>query len=111
MSINEFIDFVLNKLISFYDPKKIYLFGSQAKNQANKDSDIDFMIIKESDKPKRLRTLEFRKELRGHNYYPIDILVYTPQEFKNECNIKGTIAYRVKEEGKKLYEQKNTIVR
>lgn len=109
MSINEYIDFVLNKLVSFYDPQIIYLFGSQARNEANKDSDIDFLIVKESDKPKRLRALEFRKELRGHNYYPVDILVYTPQEFKNECKIKGTIAYHVKEEGKILYEQKSTI--
>lgn len=109
MSINEYIDFVLNKLISFYDPQIIYLFGSQARNEANKDSDIDFLIVKESDKPKRLRALEFRKELRGHNYYPVDILVYTPQEFKDECKIKGTIAYHVKEEGKILYEPKSTI--
>jgi predicted nucleotidyltransferase len=108
MSINEYIEFVLNKLISFYAPQLIYLFGSQARNDANEDSDIDFLIIKESNKPKRLRALEFRKELRGQNCYPVDILVYTPQEFKDECNIKGTIAYHVKKEGKLLYGQKST---
>lgn len=109
MTIDEYINFVLNKLISFYDPEKIYLFGSQARNDADENSDIDFLVIKESTKPKRLRVLEFRKELRGYNYYPVDILVYTPQEFKNESNIKGTIAYHVKEEGKLLYGQESTI--
>ena len=110
MSINEYIDFVLEKLISFYDPQIVYLFGSQARNDANKDSDIDFLIIDETDKPKRLRVLEFRKELRGKNIYPVDILVYTPQEFTDRCHIKGTMAYHVKEEGKILYEQKDTVV-
>jgi predicted nucleotidyltransferase len=109
MTISEYIDFVLNKLISFYEPQKIYLFGSQARNEANKDSDIDFLVITNSNKPKRLRALDFRKELRGHNYFPVDILVYTPQEFRNESKFKGTIANRVKEEGKILYEQRNTF--
>ena len=97
MNISEYIDFVINKLISFYKAQKVYLFGSQARNNANEDSDIDFLIIKDSNKPKRLRALDFRKKLRGHNEYPVDILVYTPQEFKQEANIKGTIAHHVKE--------------
>lgn len=103
MPINDYIDFLVSKLVSFFKPNKIFLFGSQARNDANIDSDIDLLIIKESDKPKRMRALEFRKELRGYNYYPVDLLVYTPQEFQNESSIKGTIAYHVLKEGKILY--------
>ena len=110
MSIDEYINLVLKKIVSFYNPQMVYLFGSQARNDANENSDLDFLIIEETDKPKRLRALEFRKELRGQNYYPVDILVYTPQEFRNECQIKGTMSYHIKEEGKILYEQKNTVV-
>ncbi len=109
MSINEYIDFVLKKIVSFYNPQMVCLFGSQARNDANENSDIDLLVIEQTDKPRRLRALDFRKELRGQNYFPVDILVYTPQEFKDECQIKGTIAYHVKEEGKILYEQKNTV--
>ena len=109
MSINEYIDFVLKKIVAFYNPQMVYLFGSQARNDANENSDIDLLVIKQTDKPKRLRALDFRKELRGQNYYPVDILVYTPQEFTDECKIKGTMAYHIKEEGKILYEQKNTV--
>lgn len=109
MSINEYINLVLKKIVSFYNPKMVYLFGSQARNDANENSDIDFLIIEETNKPKRFRALEFRKELRGQNYYPVDILVYTPQEFMDECKIKGTMAYHIKEEGKILYERKNTV--
>lgn len=109
MTINEYVDFVLKKIVSFYNPEMVYLFGSQARNEANKNSDIDFLIIKEFEQPKRLRALEFRKELRGQNYYPVDLVVYTPQEFEDESQIKGTMAYRIKKEGKILYEQRNTV--
>ena len=107
MSIDEFVDFVKNKLISFYNPHALYLFGSQARNKANENSDIDFLVINDSIKPKRQRALEFRKTMRGKNLYPIDIIVYTPKEFETECTIKGTVAYAVSREGKLLYGQHN----
>lgn len=103
MTIEDHIHFVLSKLIDYYSPQKIFLFGSQAREDANENSDIDFLVIKESDEPRHKRALNFRKELRGRNFYPIDILVYTPGEFENECNIKGTISYQVIKEGKLLY--------
>lgn len=103
MTIKEFIDFVLKQIISFFHPKKVYLFGSQARGDATVDSDIDFLIINESSESKRQIALNFRKTLRGRNLYPIDILIYTPDEFENEQQIKGTIAYRVVKEGTLLY--------
>lgn len=103
MTIQEFINFVLEKIISFYTPEKVYLFGSQARGNASKDSDIDFLIVKDSTKPKRQRALKFRKTLRGNYVYPVDILVYTPSEFQNEQSIKGTIAYHASKEGTLLY--------
>jgi predicted nucleotidyltransferase len=107
VSINEYIDLVVHKLVTAYSPQQIYLFGSQAREDANPDSDIDFLIIKESNEPRHRRAINFRKELRGNNLYPVDILVYTPQEFSDELNIKGTIPYHALKEGKLLYESKN----
>ncbi|HEX3044991.1 MAG TPA: nucleotidyltransferase domain-containing protein [Bacillota bacterium] len=107
MSINEYIELVVQKLVDFYSPYQIYLFGSQAREDSNMDSDIDFFVIKESTEPRHKRALDFRRNLRGNNSYPIDILVYTPQEFYEERNIKGTIPYHIIKEGKLLYGPKN----
>lgn len=104
MTIQEFIHFVVEKFASSFDPEKIYLFGSQAREDSNYDSDIDFLVIESSNQPKRMRSLKFRKALRGNNLYPVDILVYTPDEFEKEQHIKGTIAYNVAKEGQVLYE-------
>ena len=95
---------VVAKLVSVYSPRQIYLFGSQARQDSNKDSDIDFLVIKESNEPRYKRAINFRRELRGNNLYPVDILVYTPQEFSEEFNIKGTIPYYALKEGRLLYE-------
>ncbi|MFW6389624.1 MAG: hypothetical protein ACOCZT_00740 [Halanaerobiales bacterium] len=35
---SEYINLVLKKIVSFYNPQMVYLFGSQARNDANKDS-------------------------------------------------------------------------
>ncbi|MCK4259287.1 MAG: nucleotidyltransferase domain-containing protein [Halanaerobiales bacterium] len=103
MTIQEFINFVLEKIISFYHPEKVYLFGSQARGDATKDSDIDFLIVNNSTVPKRQRALKFRKTLRGNYMYPVDILIYTPTEFQTEQEIKGTIAYHATKEGTLIY--------
>ena len=108
MSINEYIDLIVEKLISVYAPLQIYLFGFQARQDSGQDSDIDFLVIKESNEPRYKRAINFRRELRGNNLYPVDILVYTPQEFSEEFNIKGTIPYHALKEGKLLYESENT---
>lgn len=104
MTVNDFIQFVVKKFVSSFHPEKIYLFGSQAREDSNSDSDIDFLIIESSQQPKRKRSLKFRRALRGNNLYPVDILVYTPDEFEKEQHIKGTIAYNVIKEGQVLYE-------
>jgi predicted nucleotidyltransferase len=103
MTVDEFTDFVKNKLILFYRPNALYLFGSQANAKATENSDIDFLVISNSNQPKRQRALEFRKTMRGKNLYPIDIIVYTPEEFEKERTVKGTIPYTVSKEGKQLY--------
>ena len=43
---------IVNKIAKNYDPDKIILFGSYATGTANDDSDLDFIIVKNTDKPK-----------------------------------------------------------
>jgi len=49
---NKIIQFKLNNIISQirdkYKPEQIILFGSLARGEFNKDSDIDLLIIKDN---------------------------------------------------------------
>ena len=61
--------------------KEAYLFGSIARSEKSNDSDIDIIIVNETVKPFVERALDFS------DLYDIgcemDILVYTPGEFRN----------------------------
>ncbi len=80
------IDSVVNKIAVNYQPEQILIFGSYAQDTANDNSDLDLLIIKDSDLPQDKRNFEVRKLLKGV-MIPVDILVYTPKEielYKNE---------------------------
>ncbi|NOX87221.1 MAG: nucleotidyltransferase domain-containing protein [Chlorobi bacterium] len=74
---------IITKIIRSYDPDRIILFGSYADGTADEDSDLDLIIIKNTDKPKHKRAKEIRRFLLG-SMIPMDLKIYTPSEFENE---------------------------
>jgi uncharacterized protein len=95
---------IVKKIVSFYDPDRIVLFGSYAAGNANEDSDVDLFIVKKSDLPRPQRTLQIRRLLFG-SMIPMDILVYTPDEVENsKLNNSGFIS-EILNNGKILYEK------
>ena len=64
-------------------PDKIYLFGSYANGHANEDSDIDLLVVKDTLEPKYRRSIEIQRLLIGSKL-PVDIVVYTNDEFEKE---------------------------
>lgn len=59
-----------------------YLFGSVATGRYARDSDIDLILVKKSDRPFTERGLEF---LDLFDVFPrLDLLVYTPEEFERQ---------------------------
>tara|TARA_B100000315_G_scaffold260807_1_gene325627 strand:+ start:19417 stop:20106 length:690 start_codon:yes stop_codon:yes gene_type:complete len=63
-----------------YHPEQIILFGSYAENRITSGSDIDLVIIKKTNKPFLERTKEVLLLIQPK--VGVDILVYTPIEFK-----------------------------
>lgn len=62
----------------------VYIFGSYATQTHNSESDIDLVIIHQTDVLFTQRPIEFSDIL---DVYPaIDILVYTPDEFERMRN-------------------------
>ena len=97
---------IVEKIVNNYDPEKILLFGSYAKGNADIDSDLDLIIIKNTKTPKHKRGREIRKYLYG-SLLPIDLKVYTPDELENEINSNYSFLNSVIKDIKSLYERKN----
>jgi len=77
------IDEIVQSIVAGFSPEKVILIGSYAAGNPTKDSDLDLLIVKETDKPKHYRSFDIRKSLIG-TLIPMDILVYTPNEFNEE---------------------------
>jgi HEPN domain-containing protein/predicted nucleotidyltransferase len=70
-------------LIQQYCPQKILLFGSVATGETPEWSDLDLVIIKDTEKRFLDRTKEVMQLIRPQ--VDVDILVYTPEEFARVC--------------------------
>ena len=95
---------IIAKIISGYHPEKIILFGSYAIGKATENSDLDLMVIKDTDVPRPQRTFQVRKMLYGA-MIPIDLIVYTPDEIAEDIDNKFSFVSEVLNTGKILYER------
>ncbi len=101
---NDKISEIVNKIVSGYNPEKIILFGSYATENPGENSDLDLLVIKETDLPRPLRAVQVRKMIYG-SMVPIDLIVYTPKEIEESKDNKFSFVYEVLNTGKTLYER------
>jgi len=82
--------------------KKVILFGSHAVGKAKADSDVDFLVIAESNLPRHKRSRSLYASF--HFYpFPMDILVYTPEEVEQQLKDPSSFVTQVLAQGKELY--------
>ena len=79
--MRRWIDRAVEIIVDLYDPDEIMLFGSWARNQQTLQSDIDLLIVKDTDLPRRYRGMEVASYLQK---YPVDfdLLFYTQGELE-----------------------------
>ncbi len=76
---------ITDKIVNEFQPDKIILFGSYAWGEPDENSDVDLLVIKNSQKSKFERGLELRK-LLSFSKMALDTLVYTPKEIEESIN-------------------------
>jgi predicted nucleotidyltransferase len=98
------INEIVSKIALHFDPDKIILFGSYASGKATNDSDLDLLIIQETELPRHKRSFDIQKSLKG-SMIPMDILVYTIKEFEEERNQKNSFLNSLIQNSEILYER------
>jgi predicted nucleotidyltransferase len=85
-----------------YQPQKVILFGSFARGDHHALSDVDLLIIKETDRP---FTERIGDVLALCDYsIPLEPLVYTSEEFEQMRRKNNPFIEQVLREGKVIYE-------
>ena len=100
------IKHVARNMAMAINAERVILFGSYARGDATEKSDVDLMIIADSDLPRFKRSRELYKLLRPHPF-AMDIIVYTPQEIEKGKKTKVSFVSTVLKEGKTLYERRD----
>ena len=85
-----------------YEPERVYLFGSAAREEADELSDLDLVVIKRTSLPFFERLREVAKLLPAGTG-GVDVLVYTPEEFLRMQQEGNAFAELIAEEARLIY--------
>jgi predicted nucleotidyltransferase len=85
-------------------PEKIILFGSFAYGKPTPDSDVDLLVIMESDQGVHARMVQLSKILSPRPF-PVDLITRTPAELQERLGIGDCFFKEVMTKGKVLYER------
>jgi len=97
------LDEAVRRLVETLTPERIYLFGSQARGDADENSDYDLMVIlPASDLPRLEREQETYGALWGVRI-PKDVLVWTREEFERQTVVVASLPATILREGRLLY--------
>ncbi len=70
----ELINYIVEKIVREIQPEKIILFGSYARGDFERDSDLDLFIIKDSEESSRIMRRKVEALLWGRRF-PVDLIV------------------------------------
>ena len=90
-------------LIQHFNPEKIILFGSLPNQTVHEWSDVDLVIIQQTDLPftKRIRQALLLLQPK----VGVDLLIYTPEEFEQLTQERRFIREEILEKGRVLYKR------
>jgi uncharacterized protein len=100
------LDIFVEKVRKAYSPEKIIIFGSLTTEKVTENSDLDVIVVAETQdkfwsRMKNISKLCSRK-------VGMDVLVYTPAEFDNLLSTRTFFKTEIQEKGKVIYEQSKT---
>lgn len=102
--VSETLPEVVERIVAQLDPEKVVLFGSYAYGAPTGDSDVDLLVILDTDAPRRERSWLVSRLLIPRPF-PVDILVKTPQEIEQALAGCDFFIQEVMARGKVLYER------
>jgi len=93
---------IVEQIATHFHPEKVILFGSHAYGKPTLDSDVDLLVVMNTDE-NPLHTAARISALIDHPF-PLDIAVFSRSELEASLKRKGVFATEVMTRGVVLYE-------
>ncbi len=94
---------IVRRLIEAYQPERIYLFGSKARDEGSPDSDYDLLLVVPDDAPPERRRSRLAYEQLWGTGAAADVLVWTRSDFDSRLHLKASLPATVTREGRLLH--------
>ncbi len=95
---------VVRRIVAAVRPERIVLFGSYAYGTPTAGSDLDLLVIMNSDLPPHKRAALVYRALAGL-VIPKDVVVYTPEEVEAWAEVPQAFVTAILRRGRILYEK------
>ena len=103
MTAEAWLDEAVLRLRAELDPELVLLFGSRARGTATRRSDLDLLIVWNTQEP-HLARIGRVLHLLSDSPWPVEVIAYTPQEL--EAKRSSPFVRGILNEGKVLYERR-----
>jgi predicted nucleotidyltransferase len=95
---------ITRRLVDYYRPERIYLFGSAARSDGGPDSDLDFCVVLPDDAPPGLYGPGVYRALWDVGT-AADVVRWPASDFDlRAANVKASLPATIMREGKVLYD-------
>ncbi|MGC1377873.1 MAG: nucleotidyltransferase domain-containing protein [Anaerolineales bacterium] len=104
VSVGKSLRPAIQKIVRELNPEKIVLFGSYAYGMPNPDSDVDLLVIMQTNASLKERSWAVSRLLLPRPF-PVDILVKTPEEIEKALGAKDFFVQEILTRGQVLYDR------
>ncbi len=99
---------VVERIVERFRPCQIILFGSHARGEGSADSDVDLLVVLDTDVSPLLAAAQISAALP--HPFPLDIVVRTPADLRQAIDGQYVFETEISRQGIVLYEAENAWV-
>jgi predicted nucleotidyltransferase len=104
----EAIQKVAREIVGRFHPRKVILFGSHAYGRPTEDSDVDLLVIMETEERNLPQALKISRAIS--HPFPMDLLVLKPREVQTRLQGGDLVLREILTKGEVLFEASDTGV-